>query len=136
RVKTLIIATTLLDAEAFTQEDLAQLYRALERGAGSQVAETDAANGYPALQDPGVGPEGAVDAHPGLQPDPHAHGPSCDQARNRAPRAQLQGGGANAGSLSASAGGAGRPRGGTGDRLWAPARRHRHPPGCRSAGPL
>jgi hypothetical protein len=28
RVKTLIIATTLLDAEAFTQEDLAQLYRA------------------------------------------------------------------------------------------------------------
>src|SRR5262249_54154427 len=43
----------------------------LECRAGSEVVKTDNADGHLALPNAGVGPQGALDAHPGLQPDPH-----------------------------------------------------------------
>ena len=94
---------------------------AVERGTRSEVAEADAADGRAAVQDAGVGPEGALDPHPGVQPDPHGHGPGGGPARHRAAVDQLQGGGPDAGGVPA------------GDR---PARRARPglPPGALRAG--
>ncbi len=103
RIKTLIVATTLLDTDEFTKDDLgATLPCALERRTGSEIAETNAANGRLALQDTGTCPEGTLDARPGIQPHPHDHGPSRNQTRHRTAINQLQGNGPNARSLPAS----------------------------------
>ena len=82
RSKTLIIATTLLDAEEFTRKDLADLYFfSLECGARSEVPQGNDGDGHPALLVAGVSSEGNLDAHPGLQSDPHDHRPSGQQTR-------------------------------------------------------
>jgi hypothetical protein len=99
RVQTIIVATTLLDAKEISKDDLGQFYRARECGAGPQVAETDAADGRAAVQDAGAGPQGVVDAHPGLQPHPYDHGPGGEQAWDRAAVDQRQGCGPDAGSI-------------------------------------
>jgi hypothetical protein len=71
RTTVLVIATTLLDADEFTKEDLAQLYRARWN-----VSETDDANGNPAVQNTGTSAQGNLDALAGLQSHPNHHGPS------------------------------------------------------------
>jgi hypothetical protein len=64
RCQTVIVATTLLDADEVTKEDLAQLYRA--RWNGELDPETNPANGHLALQNARARPEGALDTHSGL----------------------------------------------------------------------
>ena len=103
RIETLIVATTLLDADEFTKDDLAQLYRArwnaeLDLRSLKQTLQMDVL----AVQNAGAGAEGDLDAHPGLQSHPHDHRPSRDKARHRTANDQLQGSGPNAGSLPAS----------------------------------
>ena len=83
---------------------------AVERGTRPEVAQADAADGRAAVQDAGAGPEGAVGPRPGVQPDPHGHGPGGDPARRRAAVDQLQGGGPDAGGVPAGDRPAGRAR--------------------------
>ena len=93
RTRALVVATTLLDAEAVTADDLARaLPGAVERGARSEVVEADDADGRAAVQDPGAGPEGDLGPRAGVQPGPHGHGPGRRPARPRAAVGQLQGG--------------------------------------------
>ena len=74
------------------------------------VAQVDAADGRAAVQDAGAGPQGGLGARPGVQPDPHGHGPGRGAARDPAAVDQLQGGDADAGGVPAADGAAG-PRG-------------------------
>lgn len=101
RTKALIVVTTLLDADEFSKSDLALLYRALERGARSEVPETNDADGNLAVQNTGVGPEGNLDAPTGLQSHTHDHCPSRNQTRPRPTIDQFQGSPPNLGGFSA-----------------------------------
>ena len=137
RVKTLIIATTLLDAGEYPKEELASLYRAVECGTRFEVAQADAPNGHLAVQDAGAGAQRVVDPHPGLQPDPGGDGAGGREARGRAPLDQLQGGGAGAGGVRAGDRPAGRGRRGVpGGDLRAATGRGGRPPGGGPAGPV
>ena len=101
RMQTLVIATTLLDADEFTKDDLAQLYRErwhaeLDLRSLKQTLQMDV------LQNAGARTQGALDPHLDVQSDPHNHGTSRKQAWHRATLHQLQRGGSDAGSLPAT----------------------------------
>ena len=54
----------------------------LERRTGSALPEANNAEGRVAVQDAGTGAQGHLDAHPGLQPDPHDHRPGGQHTRS------------------------------------------------------
>src|SRR5262249_56171314 len=56
-----------------------------------EVGQGRAADGRAAVQDAGAGPQGDLDARPGLQPDPHGHGPGGQPEWDLAASHQLQG---------------------------------------------
>ncbi len=101
RVRTVIVATTLLDADEFTKDDIAQLYRArwnaeLDLKSLKQTLQMDILR----LQDTRTRPQGALDAHPGLQPHPYDRGTSRYQTWHRTANDQFQGNAPNTRSLS------------------------------------
>lgn len=74
RIKTLVIATTLLDAGAFTKDDLAQIYRArwnaeLDLRSLKQTLQMDILR----CKTPELFRKETLDAYPGLQPHPYDH---------------------------------------------------------------
>jgi hypothetical protein len=86
RVKALIVATTLLEGDQFTKDDLATIYLsgALARGTGHEVAKTDHADGCPAVQDEhGRGAPGVGNRQPGRHPN---HVSAVSNSRDRSPK--------------------------------------------------
>ena len=76
RTRSVVVVTTLLDPEQASQggPGLA-LPGPVEQRARPAVDQGHAADGRAAVQDAGAGPQGDLDPRPGLQPDPHGHGP-------------------------------------------------------------
>ena len=104
RTRSVVVVTTLLDPRAGDQGGPGDAVPgAVEQRARPAVDQVDDADGRAAVQDAGDGPQGGVGARPGLQPDPHGHGPGRGAARRRAAVDQLQGGAADAGGVSAAA---------------------------------
>jgi hypothetical protein len=90
--KSIVVVTTLIDAQQTTKEDLATLYRArwnneLDlRSIKSTMQMRDLR-----CKTPGIGTQGDLDTHPGLQPHSHADGTGCGETRYGAMVDQLQG---------------------------------------------
>jgi hypothetical protein len=87
RSRSMIVVTTLLDADGVTAGDLAGLYRARWN------AELDLrnANGHPALQVARARAEGDLDAHSCLQSHPRHHRAGRSQAQRRAKSISFKG---------------------------------------------
>ena len=110
RTKSIVVVTTLLDPQQTTKEDLATLYRARwNNELDLRSIKSTMQMQRTALQDAGAGPQGDLDAHPGLQSHPHDHGPSRGNTRHPAAVDQLQGDHANLGSLPAGDRASSRP---------------------------
>ena len=81
RTRSIVVVTTMLDPAQATKEDSGQLYRArwnneLDLRSIKSTMQMRRA----ALQDAGTGPQGNLDAYPGLQSDSHDHGSGRDEA--------------------------------------------------------
>jgi hypothetical protein len=91
RVRSLVLATTLLDAAVYGKQDLAEAFRcrwhveldlrSIKRTMGMSVLR---------CKTPAIGAEGNLDAPAGLQPDPHAHGPGGTGGGRRAAAGELR----------------------------------------------
>jgi hypothetical protein len=132
RTQVIVVMTTLLDADAYTAEDLAELYR-LRWHAELDLRSLKGGNGRAALQVARDGPQGSVGAFVGLQPNPCRDGPGSTGARCRPARAEFQRSLANAehicGTLTRSQG---RNRGAL---VRMAAVSHRRPSSWGPAGP-
>ncbi len=81
RTRVLVVATTLLDAEAFPWREAAALYGARwQAELDLRLVERHLADGDTTLQDAGDGAEGGMDAPSGVQPDPRRDGPGGAEA--------------------------------------------------------
>ena len=90
-----------------------------------------ASDGHAAVQDAGTGPKGDLDPRPGLQPDPHGHGPGGGPRGGDATVDQLQGDAPGPGGVPAADRLPGPPRcGSSGGVIPADSPGDRRPP-CR-----
>ena len=96
RVNELVLVTTMLDAEEYTKEDLADLFvRRWNIELDLRSIKDRDADGRAAVSVAGDGEEGDLDAFIGLQFDPRRDSKSGRGARSTAARVKLQGGAAD-----------------------------------------
>jgi len=138
RIRTLVLATTLLDADAFAKADLAQLYRArrhaeLDLRSLKQTLQSDVLR----CETPDLVRKELWAHVPAYNSDSHRHRPSREHARHRAAVDQLQGGRTDPRSVPAGDRPVGRTRRGIAqEALRATAQGHRQPAGRGPPRPL
>jgi hypothetical protein len=82
QTKSIVVVTTLLDPRQTTKEDLATLYRARwNNEVDLRAININDANARAALQNAGIGAQGNLDAHFGVQSHSHADGAGCSKTQ-------------------------------------------------------